>query len=179
MDEKSPRGWTGSPDSLPMTNEKPLSPSPIPKTSLSSRIPRLHLPRLPHLRPSTSLSPSSRLFPRIPPPVHQILHFLIYLRLFLLPISSAVRRRRHGAERPLFDRMTMLRRITELKRLVTGLTRLLGAKHQVIGRMRKRAGAGLRSKSGGQRGRNSLGMGMGEGNTVEAYIGDVEGMSNF
>ena len=51
----------------------------------------------------------------------------------------------------------MLKRITDTRRLVTGLSRLLGAKHQVIGRLRKRG-----AETGGG---------------VEAYIGDVEGES--
>lgn len=49
----------------------------------------------------------------------------------------------------------MLKNMTDMRKLVTGLTRLLSAKGTVIGRLRKRAKE--------------------EGGTVEAYIGDVEG----
>ncbi|WVR06776.1 hypothetical protein IAU60_003811 [Kwoniella sp. DSM 27419] len=79
---------------------------------------------------------------------------LIYLRLFFLPTSSAVRRKHESVSEAVFDRSTMLKRITDMRRLVTGLTRLLGAKGAVIGRLRKRARE--------------------EGVTMEAYIGDVE-----
>lgn len=48
----------------------------------------------------------------------------------------------------------MLKNMTDMRKLVTGLTRLLSAKGTVIGRLRKRAKE--------------------EGGTVEAYIGDVE-----
>ncbi|TYJ51764.1 hypothetical protein B9479_007656 [Cryptococcus floricola] len=80
---------------------------------------------------------------------------LIYVRLFILPITSAVKR--HHERNPpktVFDRSTMLKNITDVRKLVTGLTRLLGAKGAVIGRLRKRARK--------------------EDNNVEAYIGDVE-----
>lgn len=53
----------------------------------------------------------------------------------------------------------MLKNMTDMRKLVTGLTRLLIAKGAVIGRLRKRAKE--------------------EGGTVEAYIGDVEGDSLF
>ncbi|KAK8864684.1 hypothetical protein IAR55_001936 [Kwoniella newhampshirensis] len=79
---------------------------------------------------------------------------LVYVRLFFLPTSSAVRRKHEQAPEAVFDRSTMLKRITDMRRLVTGLTRLLGAKGAVINRLRKRA--------------------MEEAGTVEAYIGDVE-----
>ncbi|WWD17006.1 hypothetical protein CI109_101442 [Kwoniella shandongensis] len=79
---------------------------------------------------------------------------LVYIRLFFLPTSSAVRRKYEQAPEAVFDRSTMLKRITDMRRLVTGLTRLLGAKGAVINRLRKRA--------------------MEEAGTVEAYIGDVE-----
>ncbi|OCF43050.1 hypothetical protein I317_03143 [Kwoniella heveanensis CBS 569] len=79
---------------------------------------------------------------------------LIYLRLFFLPTSSAMRRKHEQVSDAVFDRSTMLKRITDMRRLVTGLTRLLGAKGAVIARLRKRA--------------------RDEGVTMEAYIGDVE-----
>ncbi|EIW66008.1 hypothetical protein TREMEDRAFT_35729, partial [Tremella mesenterica DSM 1558] len=77
-----------------------------------------------------------------------------YLRLFFLPTSSATRPKHEKIAQAVYDRSTMLRRIMDTRRLVTGLSRLLGAKHQVIGKLRKRA-----TESGGG---------------VEAYIGDVE-----
>ncbi|ODN95364.1 hypothetical protein L198_04760 [Cryptococcus wingfieldii CBS 7118] len=89
-----------------------------------------------------------------PPKIH-LPKALIYVRLFILPITSAVQR--HHERNPpktVFGRSTMLKNITDVRKLVTGLTRLLGAKGVVIGRLRKRA-------------RN-------EDNNVEAYIGDVE-----
>ena len=64
---------------------------------------------------------------------------------------------RDAAFRPVFDRSLMLRRITELRRLTTGLTRLLGSKYQVVTRLKKRAAE--------------------ENGEVGAYIGDVQGES--
>lgn len=80
---------------------------------------------------------------------------LIYLKLFFLPITSAVRQYPRPIE-PVFDRTIMLRRIVELRRIVTGMTRLLGAKNVVVGRLRKQLAES------------------GKG-AVEAYVGDVEG----
>lgn len=59
------------------------------------------------------------------------------------------------AFQPIFDRTLLLHRMTEMRRLVTGLTRLLGAKHQVVTRLRKRAGS--------------------RGGEVGVYISDVQG----
>ncbi|OWZ60459.1 cation transporter [Cryptococcus neoformans c45] len=92
-------------------------------------------------------------FPHFCPPP-RLLRTIIYLRLFLLPTSSAVKRKHDQASKTLFDRSTMLKNMTDMRKLVTGLTRLLSAKGTVIGRLRKRAKE--------------------EGGTVEAYIGDVE-----
>ena len=101
---------------------------PVPEQSWTKRI-RNHLPRLPTA--------------------------LVYVRLFFLPTSTAVKGK-HGAQlEQVFDRSTLLKRITDTRRLVTGLSRLLGAKHHVIGGLRKRG--------------TELGGG------VDAYIGDVEG----
>ncbi|ORY26334.1 hypothetical protein BCR39DRAFT_498322 [Naematelia encephala] len=80
---------------------------------------------------------------------------LVYFRLFFLPTTSARRSKHEKMAEQIFDRSTMLKRITDMRRLVTGLTRLLGAKHQVIGRLRKRA------RDGGS-------------SAVDAYMGDVE-----
>ncbi|WVQ75660.1 hypothetical protein IAR50_005289 [Cryptococcus sp. DSM 104548] len=89
-----------------------------------------------------------------PPKIH-LPKPLIYVRLFFFPITSAVKRHHEQAQpKTVFDRSTMLRNITDVRKLVTGLTRLLGAKSVVIARLRKRA--------------------KGEGDSVEAYIGDVE-----
>lgn len=93
-------------------------------------------------------------FPHFYPPP-QLLRPFTYLRLFLLPTSSAVKRKHEQAPKMVFDRSTMLKNMTDMRKLVTGLTRLLIAKGAVIGRLRKRAKE--------------------EGGTVEAYIGDVEG----
>ncbi|GHJ86096.1 hypothetical protein NliqN6_2498 [Naganishia liquefaciens] len=46
------------------------------------------------------------------------------------------------AFQPIYDRTSLLHRMTEMRRLVTGLTRLLGAKYQVVSRLRKRAALG-------------------------------------
>ena len=119
----------------PLLDEKAAEPwrdvvilPPIPQQSWTKRV-RTHLPRLPTA--------------------------LVYIRLFFLPTSSAEKGQHQVQLEQVFDRSTLLRRITDTRRLVTGLSRLLGGKHQVIGRLRKR-GAEL-------------------GGGVEAYIGDVEG----
>lgn len=65
------------------------------------------------------------------------------------------RQEQSAAFQPIFDRTLLLHRMTEMRRLVTGLTRLLGAKHQVVTRLRKRAGTG--------------------GGEVAVYISDVQG----
>jgi magnesium transporter len=62
---------------------------------------------------------------------------------------------RDAAFSPVFDRSSMLRRMTELRRLTTGLTRLLGSKYQVVTKLKKRA-----AEDNGE---------------VGAYIGDVQG----
>jgi hypothetical protein len=110
-------------------------------------VPRLSL--LQHMKGSIT-----DLTSRIPSPPHH----LIYLKLFFLPITSAVTRRHEHEDDAVFDRHTMLKRITDMRKLVTGLSRLLGTKHQVIAKMRKRAMEG-------------------DNGAVEAYIGDVEGES--
>lgn len=64
---------------------------------------------------------------------------LLYLKLFFFPITSA-RPKRHDAVLPdVYDRSTMLRSITNMRRLVTGLTRLLGGKNMVVASLLKRA----------------------------------------
>lgn len=110
-------------------------------------------PRFEPVRPPPSPKPSWRRWARAHLPA--VPSGLIYIRLFFLPTSSAAKRKHEEQPKQIYDRSTMLKRITDTRRLVTGLSRLLGAKHQVIGRLRKR------------------GAEIGEG--VEAYIGDLEG----
>ncbi|KAK4687837.1 magnesium transporter, partial [Tremellales sp. Uapishka_1] len=97
--------------------------------------------------------------PRLPTIPHRKIHLprlLIYLRLFFLPTSSAVKQKYEHQAEQVFDRSTMLKRITDMRRLVTGLGRLLGGKSQVVQRLRKRTSS---SKDGGE---------------VGAYIGDLQ-----
>jgi magnesium transporter len=70
-------------------------------------------------------------------------------------MRRAHRANQSAAFQPVFDRTSLLQRMTEMRRLVTGLTRLLGAKHQVIKRLRKRAAI--------------------KGGEVGVYISDVQG----
>ena len=110
------------------------------------------------------------------PPRHQFLSFvdhalarlpsfyihvplpLLYLKLFFLPVTNAVPIKTPHLEEHSFDRGSMLQRITGMRKLVTGLTRTLGSKHQVVAKLRKRAKE--------------------TGASVDAaYIGDVEGES--
>jgi magnesium transporter len=118
--------------------------------------PRRHIPWLwlVRLRPSRNHNTASPVEIKSKP-IMPLPKPLTYLRLFFLPTTSARPREHEAQSEQVFDRSTMLKRITDMRRLVTGLTRLLGAKHQVIGRLRKRAKE--------------------EGGGVEAYIGDVEG----
>lgn len=79
-----------------------------------------------------------------------------YLRK-VFGMRRAHRANQSAAFQPVFDRTSLLQRMTEMRRLVTGLTRLLGAKHQVIKRLRKRAAI--------------------KGGEVGVYISDVQGES--
>jgi magnesium transporter len=72
-------------------------------------------------------------------------------------VRHSNRQDQNVAFQPIFDRTLLLHRMTEMRRLVTGLTRLLGAKHQVVTRLRKRAGT--------------------KGGEVAVYISDVQGES--
>ncbi|WVQ79655.1 hypothetical protein IAT38_001755 [Cryptococcus sp. DSM 104549] len=112
--------------------------------------------RTPTVQKVQQAAPSllKRIRESIPSPGFHLPRPLIYVRLFFLPVSSAVHRQPEHARESVFDRSTMLRRITDMRKLVTGLTRLLSAKGAVVGRLRKRASE--------------------EGGTVAAYIGDVE-----
>jgi magnesium transporter len=82
--------------------------------------------------------------------------FFIYIKLFWVPLSNGNNARPHTDRPHAFNRYEMIKRITDTRKLVTGLSRLLHGKHNVVGRMRKRAR--LLDFEG-----------------VEAYIGDLEG----
>lgn len=110
--------------------------------------------------PVTIPSPFQRFRSHLPnlPRIHLRVHLprpLIYIRLFWLPTSDEVRTRNQDSLETSSDRSKLIRRITETRRLVTGLSRLLGSKQIVVGRLRKRA--------------KEIGGG------VDAYIGDLEG----
>jgi Mg2+ and Co2+ transporter CorA len=82
--------------------------------------------------------------------------FFIYIKLFWIPLANGNNARPHTDRPHAFGRYEMIKRITDTRKLVTGLSRLLHGKHAVVGRMRKRAR--LLDFEG-----------------VEAYIGDLEG----
>lgn len=84
--------------------------------------------------------------------------FFIYIKLFWVPLADGHNSRPHTDRPHAFGRYEMIKRITDTRKLVTGLSRLLHGKHNVVGRMRKRAK--LLDFEG-----------------VEAYIGDLEGES--
>jgi magnesium transporter len=84
--------------------------------------------------------------------------FFIYIKLFWVPLADGNDARQHTDRPHAFGRYEMIKRITDTRKLVTGLSRLLHGKHNVVGRMRKRAR--LLDFEG-----------------VEAYIGDLEGKS--
>ena len=127
----------------------------------SSDTMRLEKPKKTWLRPKSSVEYSRHrqllqsLKSAIPSLDFSLPRPFVYIRLFFLPTSSAITRKHRPVDDNVYDRPTMLKRITDMRQLMTGLTRLLGAKHQVIGKLRKRAAEG--------------------GGGVEAYIGDVEG----
>ncbi len=86
---------------------------------------------------------------------------MFYARFFVRRTGTAMglygkkKREKYTMPQPVFDRREMLRRMTEMRRLVTGMTRLLGFKHQVVSVLKRRAGN--------------------EGGEVGAYIGDIHG----
>ncbi|GMK53933.1 hypothetical protein CspeluHIS016_0105190 [Cutaneotrichosporon spelunceum] len=80
---------------------------------------------------------------------------ILYAKLFFLPITDALPSQRNTAPE-VFDRTTVLNSMTNLRRLVTGLSRLLDGKHIVVASLLKR----VRTHSGGASG-------------VEAYLSDV------
>jgi magnesium transporter len=86
--------------------------------------------------------------------------FLVYIKLFWVPLANGHNTKPHTDRPHAFGRYEMIKRITDTRKLVTGLSRLLHGKHNVVGRMRKRAR--LLDFEG-----------------VEAYIGDLEGMSGY
>jgi Mg2+ and Co2+ transporter CorA len=83
---------------------------------------------------------------------------VLYFKLFFLPVTDA-RESPHQSmgskDSDLFDRSTMLRSMTNMRRLVTGLSRLLVGKHAVVASLLKRA---HESRAGGD---------------DEAYLSDV------
>lgn len=84
---------------------------------------------------------------------HPWLRPLVYIKLFLLPVTSAVEHVHEEGEEDIFDRSTMLRSIANMRRLVTGLSRTLEGKHAVVLSLLKRT-------------RDSA-------DDVEAYLSDV------
>lgn len=83
---------------------------------------------------------------------------LLYAKLFFLPITTA-RPKQYIPNAPeVFDRSTVLNSMTNLRRLVTGLSRLLGGKHVVVASLLKRS---TDSRADGTT------------NDVEAYLSDV------
>jgi magnesium transporter len=120
---------------------------------------------------TSPFNPIARWCSRKQMPVRQRLHHasllvststpMLYARFFarrtgtVLGLYGKKQRKKQILPDPIFDRREMLRRMTEMRRLVTGMTRLLGFKHQVVSRLKRRAGN--------------------EGGEVGAYIGDVHG----
>lgn len=84
---------------------------------------------------------------------------LLYLKLFFLPITTARPKRHETVQPDVYDRSTMLRSITNMRRLVTGLSRLLGGKNMVVASLLKRASDNAR-----------LGLASSD---HEAYLSDV------
>lgn len=80
---------------------------------------------------------------------------LLYFSLFWLPVADAVRKKHSKMGADSVDKSTMLHRITHMRRLVAGLTRILGAKHYVVAKLQKRTA----ERDG----------------SVDAYFEDVEG----
>lgn len=78
---------------------------------------------------------------------------LLYMWLYMFPTASAVEHVRQEGGEDIFDRSTMLRSIANMRRLVTGLSRMLGGKHTVVAALLKRT-------------RDSA-------DDVEAYLSDV------
>ena len=145
LDSSPASSITDDPDTYEM-DEKLILPAVTRKKALSRW-------RRPAKAPSILPPSPSRSYWSMRPNLH-LPTYLVYLRLFFLPTSSATPRKHETAGQTVYDRSTMLRRMMMTRKLVTGLSRLLGAKNQVIGKLRKRA-----KESGGG---------------VEAYIGDVE-----
>lgn len=81
--------------------------------------------------------------------------WFIYVRLFFLPAASATSKKYDHPDNQVMSRQAMLRHMTHMRKLVSGLTKLLGTKHQVVGLLRKRVAD--------------------NGQGIDAYIGDVEG----
>lgn len=82
-------------------------------------------------------------------------HWLVFIRLFLLPTTNGQKKHYEQPDQQVMTRSQMIKHITHMRKVVTGLTRLLGAKHAVVGEMRKRMAEQTKG--------------------FDAYIGDVEG----
>ncbi|KAL7415480.1 hypothetical protein BDY24DRAFT_383090 [Mrakia frigida] len=116
-------------------------------------------------------------FPSLPPAFlvffyTTLAHILLFLRLHPSQIHARAQRRRlkdphtRFRTRHSFDRAKMLKRMTDTRRLITGLSRLLIPKSEVVGRLRKRAEEVSGRRSGWQHG--------GVGGEMVTYIGDIQ-----
>jgi Mg2+ and Co2+ transporter CorA len=80
----------------------------------------------------------------------------IYVRLFFLPASKSGTHKEYiHPDNQVMPRSAMVKHMTHMRKLVSGLSKLLGTKHTVVGLMRKRVAE--------------------SGKGIDAYIGDVEG----
>ena len=146
---------SSSDTSIPNSSSGPIEMSE--KISLDSTGAKIWRHPTPPLRPPTLLS-KVRGFIKAHHVDIRLPRFLIYVKLFWQPLANGNNDRPHTDRPHAFERYEMIKRITDTRKLVTGLSRLLHGKHAVVGRMRKRA--------------KVLDF---EG--VEAYIGDLEGES--
>lgn len=64
---------------------------------------------------------------------------MLYLKLVFLPIATAKRHTKDATRKDVFDRSAMLKSIANMRRLVTGLSRMLGGKNAVVTSLLKRA----------------------------------------
>jgi magnesium transporter len=142
--------------------------------------------RKPPAHYTTPSVPKSRTQRQLVPPAMLLLFYTLLSRFLLLlqlhPSQVHARRQRYRLKDPHtrfrtthdFDRGKMLKRMTDTRRLITGLSRLLIPKSEVVGRLKKRAEevAGRRS---GYVGMQQAGLVGGE---MVTYIGDVQGQSH-
>ncbi|CDZ98210.1 Mg2 transporter protein, CorA-like/Zinc transport protein ZntB [Phaffia rhodozyma] len=108
----------------------------------------------------------------IPRRMALFLYTLLARILLFLSLHPAQRQARKGAKRsktykletnPDLDRGEILKRMVNMRRLTTGLTRLLGPKREVVGRLRKRV-----EELGKE------GWGGGSGREMGIYFGDIQ-----